>query len=98
MDENKAKIVDLSKFSKHNPDELDIEKLSEADELFNKGIEVFNESTQDATGFLAVTITEEGTPQIVWAGDVDTITTLGAIEVAKQIFIEKIFYDGQDDY
>jgi len=96
--EQKANIVDLSKFSKFNPDNEDIDKLSETDELINRGVESFNDSLQDSSGFLAITINEEGTPSIVWAGNVDTITTLGAIEIAKQLFIDKTFYDSDADY
>jgi hypothetical protein len=89
MDSKETKIVDISKYSKNNPLEVDLEQ--EVEELIAHGLEVFNEDLKNSSGFLAITIDEGGTPSIVWAGNVDTITTLGSIEIAKQLFIEKTF-------
>lgn len=94
MDEREANIVDLSKFSRRLPQEGE---LIPEDEYFNKGIEKFNESIDNATGFLAVTFDENNSPTIIWAGDVDTMAAVGSFEVAKQLFIEKMFY-AQDEY
>ena len=96
--EETPKIIDLSKHSKYRPKDVDVEKLSESDELVNYGVEVFNEHIQDAEGFLAILINEEGTPAIVWAGDVDTISVLGSLKIAEQIFVDKTLYGtGEED-
>jgi hypothetical protein len=87
-----TKIVDISKFSKNKPENVEPEKLSK-DELLQHGLDVFNDHIKEAEGFLGITVTEEGIPSIVWAGKVDTVSALGSIEIAKQIFIEKSFYD-----
>lgn len=86
MDENKTKIVDISKYSKHQPED-DI-----AEENFIEyGAEAFNESLKDGVGFLSIVFDSDGQPSLIWAGEVDSFVALGALETVKTLFIDKIY-------
>jgi len=95
MDEHETKVVDLSKFSKHLPEDC---QLIPEDEYFNKGIEKFNECIDDASGFLAISFDDAGSPTVIWAGDVDTLSAIGSFEVVKSLLIEKVFAAEEYEY
>ena len=46
---------------------------------------------QGASGFFALVFDEKGAnPQIIWAGDIDPISSIGALEFAKSEFIKNL--------
>lgn len=100
-EDQKDPIVDFSKYA----EEKEIERLlkeniefSEEDfpektpeQYLAEGVAAFGESVQDCSAFLAVTIDAEGTPQLIWAGDINPFTAIGALEISKTVFQSRIY-------
>ena len=62
------------------------------EELMEKGLEIFaQELSEDAKGFFALIFDSQNTPRIVWAGDIDMITAIGSLEMAKNELYNNIF-------
>jgi hypothetical protein len=67
---------------------------SSPEELLNQGLEVFeDEMGQNPKGFFSVIFDKKGDPKIIWAGDIDMITALGALRMAEY----ELFATAQDD-
>lgn len=81
------KIVDFSSLA----EKLQKQSEDQTQDFVDMGIEAFNENIQDATAFLAVTFDEDGDPSIVWAGDIDSYSAIGTLEVVKKLFMDKIY-------
>lgn len=54
------------------------------------GVQEFGNQIAEAEAFLAITFDIDGTPQIIWAGDLDPFRALGAMEISKRIFEDKM--------
>jgi len=55
-----------------------------AQELMDSGFEVFLQMLHNSPkGFVAVVFNEDNYPEIVWAGNIELIPVLGALEMAK---------------
>ena len=78
---------DLIEFSSFIDPPLDVE---DNDDYLNLGLDAFNEGLETAEAFLAITIEEDGTPRMVWAGDLNTYLVVGALDVAKTLFKDRI--------
>lgn len=49
-----------------------------------QGLEAFTLLTSDAKGFIAIVFDPESCPSILCAGGLDIVSSLGALELAKQ--------------
>lgn len=68
-----------------NPKNLD-KSLENATptEMMDIGLTTFTEELKkNAKGFLAIIFDEDGNQRIIWAGEVDMVTSVGALEIAK---------------
>jgi hypothetical protein len=83
--ESSEVVVD---FSKHSTPPTEAPLTNE--EYLEKGMEAFIEASKESEGFLAVTFDDEGSPQIIWAGNLDPFKTLGAMQFAIDTFKDKI--------
>ena len=64
---------------------------SENDDLIKQGLELFiSEMSKDAKGFLSIVFDKDDHPSTIWAGDIDLLTALGAIEMSKQELISHV--------
>ena len=59
-----------------------------------QGVEAFTmEIGDDAKGFIAIVFDLENNPRVICAGDIDIVTTLGALEVAKNELLKSVSGD-----
>lgn len=64
------------------------------EDLLTLGLEAFHaDINDDAKGFLAIVFDKDGHPRITWAGDIDMIPSIGALEVAKNEFLKNVYPD-----
>lgn len=81
---NKSGVVSLQEAKdrkKEKGGEMDVEFT--LDDVFSIALETFEESLKDAEGFITITFDKEGTPEIVHAGELDMLRTLGTLEYLK---------------
>ena len=82
FDETKSNIKHFKPKAKKTP-EFDIDTLA-SEELLEKGLEIFvQELSNNGKGFLSIVFDQDNYPQIIWAGDIDMVASLGALELAK---------------
>lgn len=59
-----------------------------------QGVEAFTmEIGDDAKGFIAIVFDLDNNPRVICAGDIDIVTTLGALEVAKNELLKTVSSD-----
>lgn len=64
------------------------------EELMEQGLEIFaQELSDDAKGFFSIVFDKENNPKIIWAGDIDMISALGSLEMAKNELYNNVFID-----
>ena len=73
-------VKTFTKPKKLTPEEDDAEASAEC---LSKGIEAFERELEEATGFLAITFDNDQVPRIIWAGAIDAVYSMGALEIAK---------------
>ncbi len=62
------------------------------EEVLEHGLETFaKELASGGRGFFALIFNEDGYPSIIWAGDMDLMTSVGALEIAKNELFKNIF-------
>lgn len=65
-----------------------------AEELMEQGLEIFaQELSEDAKGFFSIVFDKDNNPKIIWAGDIDMISALGSLEMAKNELYNNVFID-----
>ena len=59
--------------------------------LMDEGLETFARELAGAKGFLAIIFDEDNNPIVLCSGEIDIVSTVGALEVAKNELFKNIF-------
>lgn len=92
------KVKQIKLKSKQEP-LLDVDELEQSlidEDVIELGLETFSDTLTDATGFISITFDSEGDPAIVYAGVLDVIKTLGALEFIKNAVLNEDLVDNDN--
>lgn len=99
-EETKTKAPVISLVAVRNEKDPAIMAEQSTAEMLNLGFNAVKEIIEsgEVKAFFTITFDKvDSSPRIIWAGDIDTLKTLGALEVAKNEFFKSIFSLGPDE-
>lgn len=90
------KIKQLKSLKSDNKNTNNVESQGELPtdkELIAEGIVAFNDvaNAEQTTGFLTLFFNKDNIPQVLWAGDIDIVSTVGLMEFVKNEFLNSVF-------
>lgn len=101
----KNSVVSLSSFKSKNEDIL-IDETDEdlqgmevtPEEAKQLGIDTFNELVEDSVGFVSIMFNQDNKPEVIYAGDLDLLTTMGTFDFVKNELMKNVYqiFDPED--
>jgi len=92
MSNDDNKIINLSSF-RFEDNEVQLEEPITPEEYIEKGKEALQDALDNGgEAFFAVVFDAEGSPTLLWAGDIDAIKAIGGMRVTENLII-RAFYN-----
>lgn len=97
-DDNKIVSFDsVKKLKEIKVQRQDFDEEPSKEEVIERGSEIFLETLKEADGFIGLSFSEDGPPQVVYVGEMDLIKTLGLLEYVKnEILHESVAISPED--
>ncbi len=95
---NATNTVSFATRKRLSQEELAAAGMTQEDmDLLQVGLDTFNHDIADGgKGFVAIVFDAEGKPRITWAGSIDMIMSIGALEIAKNEFLKNVYPTNND--